>query len=888
MMLAKNKQPDADEGLLDLDGSATGPKQHRASLAKRLSGRPSTERLSSFMRSPAMGPADLTDSSSRPPSRRQKRSSEHDLLAQVQAWLREEKSRKQAEKKMRKGRAQVGEMPPDQIDGRQEEKERRSSDASEGTVALEKLQDILNQGMPSPQEERRKSTAMRRVSSARKLLRRESTVGSDTEYADGDPVVPNVDTILDNTNTLAYSGGGADEEALTNGDADAIAKKKDKDAWATFKYEIVRLTHTLRLKGWRRVTFERSGEIEVERLSGALTNAVYVVSPPKNLPLPKPSQGGGQTPNGFTQPSKREPPKLLLRIYGPQVEHLIDRDAELQILRRLARKKIGPRLLGTFTNGRFEEFFYARTLTPKDLRDKETSKQIAKRMRELHEGIDLLPTERDAGPFVWQNWDKWVQRVGEIVTFLDGKVKHGDDSNGKGFICGLEWKAFKSAVDKYRGWLDAQYGGAQNLKAKLVFAHNDTQYGNILRLQPSGTSPLLLPANEHRQLVVIDFEYANANPVGLEFANHFTEWCYNYHDALAPHGINTKVYPTPEEQQRFIRAYVRHHPHFKGAPSTSSASGTVTPGSGTLLASASGAGSAGVSKRLALSAGAVGDSGYTSATTAERPSLSSTISTFMLDSRHPPSAGQQSWREQEREEEERVEAEVRALMRETRRWRAANSAMWVAWGVVQAKVKDLPESLRRTASESGAGGGAGAGEEEEDDDDDDDHDEDDGEQTGGDNHVAQKRGVGKRGEAPASKLEDGTQSLRLGNEQPTDNNGHADAKQHDSTQPQHSHDHHHHRISPNQGTDPLSPLEQGIAQDAKDKRPIEGRHDPSSMTTSTDDDDDDDDDGDEEFDYLSYAHERAMFFWGDALELGIVGEGELPEGLRGEVKRVGY
>jgi len=32
---------------------------------------------------------------------------------------------------------------------------------------------------------------------------------------------------------------------------------------------------------------------------------------------------------------------------------------------------------------------------------------------------------------------------------------------------------------------------------------------------------LLLPANEHRRLVVIDFEYANANTPALEFANHF-------------------------------------------------------------------------------------------------------------------------------------------------------------------------------------------------------------------------------------------------------------------------------------------------------------------------------------------------------------------------------
>ena len=40
-------------------------------------------------------------------------------------------------------------------------------------------------------------------------------------------------------------------------------------------------------------------------------------------------------------------------------------------------------------------------------------------------------------------------------------------------------------------------------------------------MTPSGESPLLLPANEHKQLIVIDFEYANADLPGYEFANHF-------------------------------------------------------------------------------------------------------------------------------------------------------------------------------------------------------------------------------------------------------------------------------------------------------------------------------------------------------------------------------
>jgi choline kinase len=240
--------------------------------------------------------------------------------------------------------------------------------------------------------------------------------------------------------------------------------------------------------------------------------------------------------------------KLLLRIYGPQVAHLINREHELQILRRLGRKNIGPRVLGTFTNGRFEEFFNAHPLTPRELRNPDTSRQIAKRMRELHDGIDLLDEERTGGAFVFQNWDKWVDRCEQVISYLDKELREdrrktaSDTWRRHGFVCGVPWSTFRLAVENYRKWLIDVMGGPEEINKQLVFAHNDvshlghparssmdmdgvltvqTQYGNLLRLEPGEESPLLLPANEHKQLVVIDFEYASANTPGLEFANHF-------------------------------------------------------------------------------------------------------------------------------------------------------------------------------------------------------------------------------------------------------------------------------------------------------------------------------------------------------------------------------
>ena len=141
----------------------------------------------------------------------------------------------------------------------------------------------------------------------------------------------------------------------------------------------------------------------------------------------------------------------------------------------------------------------------------------------------------------------------------------------------------------------------------------------------------------------------------MEFANHFTEWCYNYHHPTKSYACNTTGYPSPEEQRRFVRSYVMHRPQF--APSASS--------------------------------------------TPKITAKESSISNFMLDARTPTGGGGgggggggTDYFAEERAREEEVEREIQALLGETKIWRIANSAQWVAWGIVQAKVPELDEMLQ--------------------------------------------------------------------------------------------------------------------------------------------------------------------------------------------------
>ncbi|KAI9795524.1 MAG: hypothetical protein M1833_006995 [Piccolia ochrophora] len=602
------------------------------------------------------------------------------LVSQVIQWLREEKAKRASHKSSNaskhKNKANKAPLQSDGVSSPSQQRhvlpsEISSSESSEGDLALERLEKILTQNMDLANHDLKPSSSLnvspkatrlprRRSSAFRKLRRSSVATSSDTDYVDGDVLVPSCDVVLDNSKLLSRRCVPASAHEQIKGGSNWTSK--DQEAWATFKGEVVRLAHTLRLKGWRSVPLDRGAEVDIERLSGALTNAVYVVSPPKDLKSSKATNNGAQGVSTY-----RPPQELLLRIYGPQVEHLIDRDKELQILRRLARKSIGPRMLGTFSNGRFEEFFNAQTLTDQDLRVPETSQHIGKRMRELHDGIELLEEERDAGPTVWINWDKWVDRAEQVVCWTDRQIKTTKRIStpssvnawrNRGLVCGVEWPLFRRTVERYREWLDKTYGGVAGIRQQLVFAHNDTQYGNILRLKPSGHSPLLLPANQHKQLVVIDFEYASANLPGLEFANHFTEWCYNYHDPKRPFTLNSARYPSPEEQRHFIRAYVDHRSRSQ-RPSRSPSSTTAS----------------------------------------SIPSRS--ISAFMLDSRVPTA---QIIEDEDRQNNKDME-EVELLMRDTRLWRVANSAQWVIWGVVQANIPEMT-SGRENSGPAGQEGGS--------------------------------------------------------------------------------------------------------------------------------------------------------------------------------------
>ena len=176
---------------------------------------------------------------------------------------------------------------------------------------------------------------------------------------------------------------------------------------------------------------------------------------------------------------------------------------------------IGPRVFGTFGNGRVEEFFDSNALTPSDLRDPEISGWIARRMRELHRvDIHIVSGEE------WNDHDvlavrrnvrDWFAPAGEVMDLLTATaVESGSMTERHDH----PWWRVKEDIDLdrfYREW-DAYVAWLKDWEkhhtiSPRVFAHNDAQYGNLLRLaHPKDGLP------NHHRIIVVDFGTSSISP----------------------------------------------------------------------------------------------------------------------------------------------------------------------------------------------------------------------------------------------------------------------------------------------------------------------------------------------------------------------------------------
>lgn len=310
-----------------------------------------------------------------------------------------------------------------------------------------------------------------------------------------------------------------------------------------FKQELIGLIKALRISKWHKRQLCVDNMV-VTRISGALTNSIYKIEY-KDLSLP------------FSSPS------LLLRVYGKNVDELIDRDSELKILVKLSAKKIGPKMLGIFSNGRFEQFLEGFiTMGKEEIRDPIISQMIGRRMKDLHYKIDLDDSDRQLEfPVAWIQILKWLNLFEQelLPTYPNEKAIEE--------VTLVPWKTFRQLVFTYKDWLFSKYDQSE-FASNYRFCHNDTQYGNLLLKDTFNAKDVIqesdnlaLPSSSNRRdkdLAVIDFEYSGANFPAYDIADHFSEWMSDYHDEERSYYIHQDKYPTQLEQLNLIKLYIEY------------------------------------------------------------------------------------------------------------------------------------------------------------------------------------------------------------------------------------------------------------------------------------------------------------------------------------------
>jgi len=257
--------------------------------------------------------------------------------------------------------------------------------------------------------------------------------------------------------------------------------------------------------------------LEVKRVSGGLTNALYQVS-------------------GFSRvidldfESEYDFDSVLVRVFG--AEGIIDRDVETATFAALADNGIAPSYYGRFGNGRLEGFLdNCIPLKLTDFHISETNLEIAVKMAELHAGFkvpsELKEWHNEDEPGLWNQLFSWMEQAKSITVYKTNK----DNDRARSLLD-------LNTMEKELNWIRSIISD----ESVVGFCHNDLLPANVMKHESSGAVKL------------IDFEYGGVNFIAFDIANHFNEWAGGPENDEGR--TNYDLFPSLEQQKAFISTYV--------------------------------------------------------------------------------------------------------------------------------------------------------------------------------------------------------------------------------------------------------------------------------------------------------------------------------------------
>lgn len=222
---------------------------------------------------------------------------------------------------------------------------------------------------------------------------------------------------------------------------------------------------------------------------------------------------------------------MLVRIYGENTEHIIDRAAEIRNIKILGNFGFAPRLYATFNNGIAYQFIPGVTLNVNSCRDEEIFPLVAHQMAMLHQQLkhweqaSSRSKDTKANPVLWDKIELFLSLVPE---------KFNDSAKQQRFL--LQIPPI-SALKREFQWLKETLCKLDN---EVVFCHNDLLLANILYDE------------DLNSINFIDLEYAAPNYQAYDIANHFCEFA-------GVDDVDHSLYPNEEFRRRWLAEYLRSY-----------------------------------------------------------------------------------------------------------------------------------------------------------------------------------------------------------------------------------------------------------------------------------------------------------------------------------------
>ncbi|PAV85502.1 hypothetical protein WR25_23495 isoform A [Diploscapter pachys] len=237
---------------------------------------------------------------------------------------------------------------------------------------------------------------------------------------------------------------------------------------------------------WNKVQIDN---FKIRPVTGGMSNLLFLVELPPDL-----------------HPTSSEPPNALLRIYlQSDLDQLL---TESVVFTLLSERNLGPKLLGVFPGGRFEQFIASRPLQCFEISQPRFAKKIAPLLARTHT-LDAPITKEPQLITYCRNWLQKFRATPAGKKPIEIKTTEAQ----------VDPKYYPASltVDDLEKELDFVEHFLQNSGSPIVFSHNDLHEGNILLFNgyelkddgsvaaEEGYPPMDFPIS------MIDFEYCSYN-----------------------------------------------------------------------------------------------------------------------------------------------------------------------------------------------------------------------------------------------------------------------------------------------------------------------------------------------------------------------------------------